>query len=183
MEQRPPWEADSHSASQEIPCLLCNPKVHFCIYWSLLNINRLIFVTGMRCVFCEVGTEWSKLIRWSLWNYKELKKFPVFYGTRRFNTVFTRWIQSTFCADSGYVNVVVCNFKLRIAALFVINTYKCFTQNLYACLWSVCVKKFAGLPLAVAIKRKFEYRVRAVACCRFISYKIKFLNMNCMTLH
>jgi hypothetical protein len=28
MEQSPYWEADSHSASQEIPRLLCNTKVH-----------------------------------------------------------------------------------------------------------------------------------------------------------
>jgi hypothetical protein len=26
MEQSPPWEANSHSVSQEIPCLLCNQK-------------------------------------------------------------------------------------------------------------------------------------------------------------
>jgi len=25
----PAWDADSHSASQEIPCLLWNPKVHY----------------------------------------------------------------------------------------------------------------------------------------------------------
>jgi hypothetical protein len=57
MEQSPSWEAGSHSASQEILLLLWNPKVHYCVHWSLLNINRLIFVTGMRCVFWEVGTE------------------------------------------------------------------------------------------------------------------------------
>jgi hypothetical protein len=53
MEQSPSSEADSHSASQEIPCLLWDPKVHY----RVLNINRLIFVTGMQCVFWEVGTE------------------------------------------------------------------------------------------------------------------------------
>jgi hypothetical protein len=29
MEQSPSLKANSHSASQEIPCLLCNPKVHY----------------------------------------------------------------------------------------------------------------------------------------------------------
>jgi len=29
------WEANSHSASQEIPCLLCNLWVHYCIHKSL----------------------------------------------------------------------------------------------------------------------------------------------------
>jgi len=27
-------ESDSHSASQEVPCLLSNPKVHYCIHKS-----------------------------------------------------------------------------------------------------------------------------------------------------
>jgi len=34
-----PWEADSHSASQEIPSLLRNSKFHYCAHksrhWSL----------------------------------------------------------------------------------------------------------------------------------------------------
>ena len=35
MEQSPSWEANHFSASQEIPHILWNPKVHYCIYkWS-----------------------------------------------------------------------------------------------------------------------------------------------------
>jgi hypothetical protein len=40
MEQSPSWEADSFSASQEIPRHLCNPKDHYHILKSLpLNPN------------------------------------------------------------------------------------------------------------------------------------------------
>jgi hypothetical protein len=32
MEQSPSWEADSHSAGPEIPCLLWNPRVHYRVH-------------------------------------------------------------------------------------------------------------------------------------------------------
>jgi len=32
MKQIPFWEANSNSASQEIPHLLWNPKVHYCVH-------------------------------------------------------------------------------------------------------------------------------------------------------
>jgi hypothetical protein len=34
IEQSPPWEADSHSSSQEIPRFLWNPNVHYCVHNS-----------------------------------------------------------------------------------------------------------------------------------------------------
>jgi hypothetical protein len=35
MEQSPSWKANRSSASQQIPCILWNPKVHYFIYKSL----------------------------------------------------------------------------------------------------------------------------------------------------
>jgi len=44
MEQRPSWEASSHSANYIIPCLLWNPKLHYPVHNSLslvLILNQL----------------------------------------------------------------------------------------------------------------------------------------------
>jgi hypothetical protein len=41
MEQRPSWEANSFSASQEIPRILWNPEVHYRIHNSLSPVPTL----------------------------------------------------------------------------------------------------------------------------------------------
>ena len=47
MEQRPSWEANQFSASQEIPCILWNPKVHYHIYKSSPTCTILSYVNSV----------------------------------------------------------------------------------------------------------------------------------------
>jgi hypothetical protein len=41
MQQSSTWEADSHSASQEIACLLWNMKAHYLVHKSLPLVSIL----------------------------------------------------------------------------------------------------------------------------------------------
>jgi hypothetical protein len=41
MEQSPSWEANSHSASQGLPCLSWNPKVHYSVHSGLPLVPTL----------------------------------------------------------------------------------------------------------------------------------------------
>ena len=41
MEQNSSWEANRFSANQEIPCILWNLTIHYCIYKSLVPVPIL----------------------------------------------------------------------------------------------------------------------------------------------
>jgi hypothetical protein len=61
VEQISSREADSLSASQEIPCLLLNPKVHYCAHKSLplalilSQMNVVHILTPYFFTLCHVG--------------------------------------------------------------------------------------------------------------------------------
>jgi len=96
--QSPSWEANTHSASQEIYCLLWNPRFittftralplilqSICII-IVSNVYNYIFLLN----YNEIElTPWSRLLE-KLIVAQLVKKFLAFYGIWRFITVFTR---------------------------------------------------------------------------------------------
>jgi len=67
MEQNPSWEANSFSQSQEIPCTLWSPKVHYCIHMcpppvSILSAIRDLSYELYRVTKSELWTALLKVV-------------------------------------------------------------------------------------------------------------------------
>ena len=86
MQHSPSRETNRLSASQEIPRILWNPKVHYRIHKCPPTVPIL---SQLDPLTSPILTPCSTVLPEKLTGYQLVKKFPTFYGTRKFITAFT----------------------------------------------------------------------------------------------
>jgi len=110
--QNPPWDANSFLASREICLVVWNTKLlYYCKLSHDISLRCILILSSHLChdsqvsIFlqdfpcfcvhpriCHIHTPWSRVFLEKLTGFQLVKKFPAFYGTRRFINTFTRAI-------------------------------------------------------------------------------------------
>ena len=98
MVQSPSWAANWFAASQEIPRISRNPKVHYRTHkrpptLSILGQPKPVHTptSHLLQIQCPIYllTSWWRVLLEQLTGLQLVKKFPAFHGTRRFITALT----------------------------------------------------------------------------------------------
>jgi hypothetical protein len=97
MVQSPSWAADWLAASQEIPRISQNPKVHYRTHKrrppvSILGQSNPVHIPTshlLTYLLTYLFTPWCRVLPEQLTGLQLVKKFPTFHGTPRFITALT----------------------------------------------------------------------------------------------
>ena len=139
MVQSPSWEANWFAASQEIPHISRNPKVHYRTQKcpppvSILGQSNPVHIPTSHLLEIHPNnihpstpyllTPWCRVIPDKLTGLQLVKKFLTFYGTRRFITALTSvrhlslsWaspIQSIYPHLTSWRSVLILSIHLRL---------------------------------------------------------------------